>query len=145
MFLCYSRTGSSFFFCTNKRKTEAKRKFAGYVPKLFRSSREGSSFLFHEEKKRKQRKFAGYVPEAKICTFFLKKKNSLTLKQLFLFNEKTHKFLHASPLMPDASGVDVYLNVASLVFRELLRTTSEAMLRQSSGLIFFGVKWRRLL
>ena len=63
---------------------------------------------FPRRKETKQRKFAGYVPEAKICTFFLKKKNSLTLKQLFLFNEKSHKFLHASPLMSEVSEVDVY-------------------------------------
>ena len=60
--MCYSRTGSSFFFCSNKRKTEAKRKFAGYVP------------------------------EAKICTFFLKKKNSLRSNSFFFFTKKVTNF-----------------------------------------------------
>ena len=52
----------SFFFCTNKRKTETKRKFAGYVP------------------------------EAKICTFFLKKKNSLRSNSFFFFTKKVTNF-----------------------------------------------------
>ena len=48
-------------------------------------------FLLPEQKKNEtKRKFAGYVPEAKISTFFLKKKNSLSLKQLFLLHGKTH-------------------------------------------------------
>ena len=50
----------------------------------------GLFISFSRKKETKQRKFAGYVPEAKISTFFLKKKNSLLLKQLFLFNGKTH-------------------------------------------------------
>jgi hypothetical protein len=50
-----------------------------------------------------QRKFAGYTSEAKIFPLSLKKKNSLTLRQLFLLHAKAPKFLHASPLKAGSS------------------------------------------
>ena len=56
-------------------------------------------FLLSAQKKNEtKRKSAGCRSEAKIFALSLKKKNSLTLKQLFLFNGKEQKFLHASPL-----------------------------------------------
>ena len=112
--------GSSFLF-PEKKKRNKENSPATFL-KLFRSSREGFSFLFHEEKKRskenssaalpkllslkprglfisfsrkketKQRKFAGYVPEAKICTFFLKKKNSFHSNSFFFLTEKRTNF-----------------------------------------------------
>ena len=56
------------------------------------------SFLAAERKKKQKRKTAGCRSEAKISALFLKKKNSLALKQLFLLYGKEQKFLHASPL-----------------------------------------------
>ena len=97
----------AFHFYSTKKRNEAK-KIRRLRSEAFSLKPRGLFISFPRRKETKQRKFAGYVPEAKICTFFLKKKNSLTLKQLFLFNEKSHKFLNASPLMPEASGVDVY-------------------------------------
>ena len=85
--------GFSFFFCTNKRKTETKRKFAGYVPKLLSLKPRGLFISFSRKKETKQRKFAGYVPEAKICTFFLKKKNSFHSNSFFFLTEKRTNFL----------------------------------------------------
>ena len=63
-------------------------------------------FLFpfvRTKEKETKRKSAGCRSRAKIFTFFLKKKNSLTLKQLFLLNGKMQKFLHAPPLRPEAN------------------------------------------
>ena len=104
----FSLKPRGLFISFPRRKETKQRKFAGYVPEAFSLKPRRLFISFPRRKETKQRKFAGYVPEAKICTFFLKKKNSLTLKQLFLFNEKSHKFLHASPLMPEVAEVDVY-------------------------------------
>ena len=54
--------------------------------------------FFCPNKRNEAKKIRGSRSEAKIFTFFLKKKNSLTLKQLFLLHGKQQKFLHASPL-----------------------------------------------
>ena len=58
---------------------------------------------FARTKETKQRKFAGCRSRAKIFTLFLKKKNSLTLKQLFLLHGKEQKFLNALPRRPEAN------------------------------------------
>ena len=68
----------------------------------------GFSFLFPEKKKRNKENSPAGTSEAKICTFLSKEKELASLKQLFLLHEQTHKFLHASPLMPEAAGVDVF-------------------------------------
>ena len=52
----------------------------------------GLFISFPRRKEMKQRKFAGYVPEAKICTFFLKKKNSLRSNSFFFFTKKVTNF-----------------------------------------------------
>ena len=67
---------------------------------FFRSSRSsrGAFHFFCTNKRNETKKIRGSRSEAKIFTFFLKKKNSLTLKQLFLLHGKQQKFLHASPL-----------------------------------------------
>ena len=54
-----------------------------------RSSREGSSFLFHEEKKRNKENSPSALFCLLRCFSTLNKKNSLTLKQLFVFNAPT--------------------------------------------------------
>ena len=54
--------------------------------------------FFCPNKRNEAKKIRGSRSEAKIFTFFLKKKNSLTLRQLFLLHGKQQKFLHASPL-----------------------------------------------
>ena len=48
---------------------------------------------------------------------FSKEKELASLKQLFLLHEKSHKFLHASPLMPEVFGVDVYYAVLRSFWR----------------------------
>ena len=58
----------------------------------------GLFISFARTKETKQRKFAGSRSEAKIFTFFLKKKNSLTLKQLFVLHGNPPDFLYAPPL-----------------------------------------------
>ena len=58
-------------------------------------------FLFllcAQKKKETKRKSAGCRSGAKFFTLSLKKKNSLTLKQLFLLHGKEQKILHAPPL-----------------------------------------------
>ena len=118
--------GTSFFWI-------CKRWDDFFLKKSFRSSREAFHFFF-PKKRNETKKIRRLRSEAKICTFFLKKKNSLTLKQLFLFNEKSHKFLHASPLMPEVSGVDVYKTLLRSFFgcpadgcRTLLRSFGDVL------------------
>jgi hypothetical protein len=72
-------------------------------------------FLFllcAQKKKETKRKSAGCRSGAKFFTLSLKKKNSLTLKQLFLLHGKEQKILHAPPLK---AGPQRGLNIASLV------------------------------
>ena len=67
----------------------------------FAVAQAAKAFLFpfvRTKEKETKRKSAGSRSEAKIFTLSLKKKNSLTLKQLFLLHGKEQKFLHASPL-----------------------------------------------
>ena len=56
---------------------------------MFRSSREGFSFLLLAQKKRNKEKAPSALFWLFRQLFPLKKKNSLTLKQLFLFNAPT--------------------------------------------------------
>ena len=78
-----------------------------------RSSREGFSFLFHEEKKRNKEN----SPSALFCLlrYFstLNKKNSLSLKQLFVFNAP--KSTSASRQKSEAGPICFERNIASLV------------------------------
>ena len=66
------------------RRFFLKKKFSLKPRRLFIS--------FPRRKETKQRKFAGYVPEAKICTFFLKKKNSFHSNSFFFLTEKRTNF-----------------------------------------------------
>ena len=65
-------------------------------------------FLFllcAQKKKETKRKSAGCRSGAKFFTLSLKKKNSLTLKQLFLLHGKEQKILHAPPLKAGPIGI----------------------------------------
>ena len=83
--------GSSFLFHEEKKRNKENSPAA--LPKLLSLKPRGLFISFSRKKETKQRKFAGYVPEAKICTFFLKKKNSFHSNSFFFLTEKRTNFL----------------------------------------------------
>jgi hypothetical protein len=95
-------------------------------------------FLFllcAQKKKETKRKSAGCRSGAKFFTLSLKKKNSLTLKQLFLLHGKEQKILHAPPLKAGPpTGDSNALRCLRWVFHSNERSDVASMI----GLIFLA-------
>ena len=112
------------FISFSRKKETKQRKFAGCTSEAFSLKPRGLFISFPRRKETKQRKFAGYVPEAKICTFFLKKKNSLRSNSFFFLTENAQISSRFSTHAGSCWG-GWLLNVASLVFWGALRMVAE--------------------
>jgi hypothetical protein len=102
----------------------------------------GLFISFPRRKETKQKKFAGCTSEAKICTFFLKKKNSLRSNSFFFLTEKCKNFFTLFH-----GGRKLMKNMVNNKAKRRKKTptpTSEAMLRKSRKVRphFFAVKRR---
>ena len=132
----------------------------------FCSSRRGFSFSFVRTKKKKQKEKRRLRSGAKKSSYFPKRKELASLKQLFVLNGKYSIFLHAPPLRPEEPSFGGH--IASLVVWMYTRSfttlcsalydkkerskkgknhppTSEAMLRKKTRKVrphFLGVKRR---
>ncbi|MBQ4056330.1 MAG: hypothetical protein IJD32_04415 [Bacteroidaceae bacterium] len=70
---------------------------------------------FPRRKETKQRKFAGCIFWPTPALFYAKQKELASLKQLFVFNAPKSTSASRPKNKAESSGVDVYINIASLV------------------------------